>query len=381
MKIPQLFVATRKGLFTIAKHLGAWDIVDVSFEGDNVSMVLPDTRDGAVYVAIQHGHFGSKLHRSDDDGKTWKELTAPQYPPKPESEVDKDPIRGEDVAWSLQLIWSLEAAGDQRIFAGTVPGGLFYSDDRGESFNLCESLWLRPERRRWFGGGLDAPGIHSIVVDPADGNHVLIAVSCGGIWRTRDGGGSFTLEGKGMHASYMPPERRQDLDIQDPHRLVQCASKPEVLWVQHHNGIFRSTDYAESFVEISGAKPSSFGFTVAAHPKDPEVAWFVPAARDDRRIPVDRRVAVMRTSDGGRSFEPLTRGLPDQFAYDLVYRHALDVDATGALLAFGSTTGNLWISENGGDAFATVSQNLPPIYAVRFQHPHAAPALERVQAA
>jgi hypothetical protein len=76
---------------------------------------------------------------------------------------------------------------------------------------------------------------------------------------------------------------------------------------------------------------------------------------------------VNRTRDGGKTFETLSRGLPQQHAYDLVFRHALDVDDTGERLAFGSTTGSLWVSENGGDAWQTVSLNLPPIYAVRFE--------------
>ncbi len=69
---------------------------------------------------------------------------------------------------------------------------------------------------------------------------------------------------------------------------------------------------------------------------------------------------------GGKSFETLRNGLPQEHAYDLVYRHALDIDAAGERLAFGSTTGNLWISGDQGDSWQGVSQHLPPIYGVRF---------------
>jgi hypothetical protein len=48
----------------------------------------------------------------------------------------------------------------------------------------------------------------------------------------------------------------------------------------------------------------------------------------------------------------LTKGLPQHHAYDLVWRHALAVDASGERLAFGSTSGGLWISEDGGDAWS-----------------------------
>ena len=62
----------------------------------------------------------------------------------------------------------------------------------------------------------------------------------------------------------------------------------------------------------------------------------------------------------------MTNGLPQGHAYDIVYRHALAIDQTGDRLAFGSTTGGLWVSEDQGDSWASVSHTLPPIHAVRF---------------
>jgi hypothetical protein len=95
----------------------------------------------------------------------------------------------------------------------------------------------------------------------------------------------------------------------------------------------------------------------------------VPAIKDEKRIPMGGKVVVNRTTNGGKSFKTLTKGLPQKNAYDLVFRHALDIDETGERLAFGSTTGSLWISEDGGDSWQTISSNLPPVYAVRFEKP------------
>jgi hypothetical protein len=109
-----------------------------------------------------------------------------------------------------------------------------------------------------------------------------------------------------------------------------------------------------------------FGFAVAVHPRDPDTAWFVPAIKDERRIPVDGKLVVARTRDGGASFEVLSRGLPTEPSFDLVYRHGLAIDATGERLAFASTTGGLWITENGGDAWSMLPARLPPVLAVAF---------------
>jgi photosystem II stability/assembly factor-like uncharacterized protein len=357
-------------LFTLERGASGWAISRASFLGDNCTLVMHDPRSGELLAALDHGHFGVKMHRSRDAGATWQEIAAPRYPEKPADYVPKTPAEGRPVEWSLKLVWALEPGGPKEpgvIWCGTLPGGLFRSEDGGDSWELNRPLWDDPRREEWFGGGADQPGIHSICVDPRDPRHVTIGVSCGGVWSTRDSGRTWQLGGKGMRAEFMPPERQFDPGIQDAHLVAQCRAKPDVMWVQHHNGIFRSTDAAASWSEITDVKPSAFGFAVASHPGDPETAWFVPAVKDEKRYPMDGRVVVNRTSDGGKSFETLTRGLPQQHAYDLVFRHALDIDESGERLAFGSTTGSLWVTEDGGDQWQTVSTNLPPIYAVRFE--------------
>jgi hypothetical protein len=356
----RLFVATRKGLFEFRRDgLGGWAIAATSFLGSPVSMILPDARDGALYAALDLGHFGVKLHRSEDGGGSWAELNAPSYAGV-----------GEDMAEppSLGLLWSLETGGPDEpgaLWAGTIPGGLFRSEDRGASWSLIRSLWDQPLRSKWFGGGYDKPGIHSILVDPRDSRRVAIAVSCGGVWETRDGGATWQIGGRGLRNAYMPPDQAQDPATQDPHRMVRCKGAPDNFWIQHHNGIFRADHGIEEWEELA-PEHSRFGFAVAAHPERPGSAWFVPAVKDEYRYPADGRLIVTRTTDGGKSFETLTEGLPATPAYDLIYRHGLEVDESGERLAMGSTTGGLWTSDDAGDRWSEVPVRLPPIYAVRF---------------
>ncbi|CAL94915.1 WD40/YVTN/BNR-like repeat-containing protein [Azoarcus olearius] len=365
----RLLVATRKGLFILHRGAdGGWPISRPHFLGEPVSMALGDARDGSVYAALNLGHFGVKLWRSGDDGAHWEACGVPVYPPQPEDLPPPAPDGPPPAPWSLQQIWALEAGGADQpgvLWAGTIPGGLFRSDDHGANWALNRPLWDRPERLQWFGGGYDHPGIHSICVDPRDSRHLTVAVSCGGVWQSRDGGGEWACTTEGMYADYMPSERRADPVIQDPHRLVQCAAHPDSLWVQHHSGIYRSTDGGAHWQRIE-ATPSSFGFAVAAHPRDPDIAWFVPAVKDECRVPVDCRLVVTRTRDGGAHFEASDAGLPHPPAYDLIYRHCLAVDSSGDRLAIGSTTGALWLSDDGGDHWRCLSPHLPPIYCVRF---------------
>lgn len=356
-----LRVATRKGLFTLTDEGGRWRIGPAAFLGDPVVSVLDDARDGALYAALNLGHFGVKLHRSRDRGRNWQELPAPVYPPQPQ--------HAEGPPWKLVLLWTLEAGATAEpgvLWAGTIPGGLFRSDDCGESWSLVRALWDREERLKWMGGGYDAPGIHSIIVDPRDGRRVTVAVSCGGVWRTEDGGAGWRNIAQGMRATFMPPDQAGDPDIQDPHRVVASAVEPDSLWCQHHCGIFSRPAGSDVWRQIGSAPVSDFGFAVAVHPNDPATAWFVPAASDQHRVPVGGRLVVTRTRDGGSRFESLSRGLPREACYDLVYRHGLDVDESGNVLAMGSTTGNLWLSRDQGDSWELVCGTLPPVYAVRF---------------
>jgi photosystem II stability/assembly factor-like uncharacterized protein len=365
---PRLYLGTRKGLLQAEKRNQGWELTRMSFLGVPVPMLLPDTRDGTVYAAVEHGHFGTKFHASTDAGETWEERQAPAYPPKPEGAADVvNFVNQQPIPWDLKKIWALEAgAAEGELWCGTLPGGLFHSKDRGASWRLVESLWNDPGRAKWMGGGAEWPGIHTILVDPRDRRRVLLAVSCGGVWESRDDGGSWRNIGEGIRADYAPPELAYDPGGQDAHRIAWSAADPDTLWMQHHNGIFHSTDGGLQWREIDNANPSSFGFAVVMHPLDPQTAWFVPGVKDELRVACDGALCVMRTRDGGRSFEPLRTGLPQTHAYHLVYRHCLDVTGDGRTLAFGSTTGSVWISEDGGDSWSRLSAELPPIYCVRF---------------
>jgi hypothetical protein len=162
-----------------------------------------------------------------------------------------------------------------------------------------------------------------------------------------------------------PPEMVGNLVTQDVHRMVQCPSSPERLWVQHHCGVFRSDDGGLTYSAVPDVSPSVFGFGVAVHPRRPDQAWFAPAVKDECRVPVDGKLVVSRTRDGGRSFDVLRTGLPQQ-SYDLVYRHGLAVDESGERVAIGSTTGGLWVSRDEGDTWQGLAERLPPVHAVTF---------------
>ncbi len=351
----QALIATRKGLFSLSDDS---TLSLLAFEGVPVSMLLTSDQHDVWYAALDHGHFGVKLHRSDDAGHCWNEVSTPAYPKVDDTEEGA----------SLELIWSLEYASVEdplTLWAGTIPGGLFYSTDGGESWSLNESLWTLKNEQQWFGGGYNSPGIHSICVDADNKNKITVGVSVAGVYVTTNGGNSWENKSLGMRAEYMPPDKQFNAVGQDPHKLEVSTADSNRLWVQHHNGIFISSDASENWTEIKNVKPSVFGFALSVHPQDTDTAWFVPAIKDECRIPLDAKLVVTRTRDAGATFETLSNGLPVN-SYDLVYRHGLDIDSSGEKLLMGSTTGNVWMSNDQGDNWKTLSNYLPPVYAVKF---------------
>jgi photosystem II stability/assembly factor-like uncharacterized protein len=354
-----LMLGTRKGLITYERGTTGWKLKDTSFLGIPVSLTHVDSRSATWWACLDHGHWGRKLHRSKDRGNSWEEVAAPKYPEGAEVKSG--------VAAAVRYLWAFAEGGsdkEQTLYVGTEPGGLFESTNGGESFSLVESLWNHPSRiDHWFGGGRDHPGIHSIVVDPRNSDHIYIGISCAGVFETWDRGKTWSVKNQGLRADYLPDPQAEV--GHDPHLLVACHSQPDVLWQQNHCGIFRSTDGANTWNDITDPEgPAKFGFAIAVAEDNPDRAWVVPAISDEVRVAVDGAMCVCRTDDGGQSWTDFRAGLPQTDCYDIVFRHALDVQ--GDTLSFGTTTGNLFLSNDRGEHWDCLNSTLPMIYSVAF---------------
>ncbi len=368
MSAKTLLVGTRKGLIEYRPAGGSWKTQRISHAGNPVEYAFHDARSDMQWASLDHGHWGEKLHRSRDGGDSWEEVEIPKFP-QGEVVPDRFGNKGATKPARVENIWVISPGADDqpnRMYLGTNPGGLFQSDDGGDSFDLVTPLWNHPSRMgNWFGGGRDTPGIHSIVVDPRDSKHLYVAISCAGVFESRDDGDTWQPRNKGLAADFLPDP---SVDVgHDPHFIMACQEHPDVLWMQNHCGVFRTTDGCESWDTLhTDDGPVKFGFPVAAHATEKDTAWVIPGVSDEKRMTIDGQLCVYRTQDGGKSWQPQRNGLPQEHAYDVIYRHALDID--GDTLCFGSTTGNLYFSHDRGDSWECLSNNLPPVYSVRFGH-------------
>lgn len=329
----------------------------IHFRGFATNMVFVDRRNNRWWVGLNHKHWGQKLHYSDDNGASWNEVSTPSF------SGFNLPDGG---SAKLRQIWCMVEAGRDRqneLWLGTDPGGLFYSKDGGNSFQLVKSLWEHPSRtvEGWFGAGSDLPFIHSIVVNPENADHVYVAVSCAGVFETTDGGESWHPKNTGLKAAYLP---NPSVEVgHDPHVLLMSPIDTKVLWQQNHCGIYHSMDGGESWVDCSDKSGlPSYGFCMVIDEKDSAKAWVIPVQSDEERISPDLKMAVYHTDNFGDNWKSTSEGLPTKNCFDIVLRQAFAKQRE--LFVFGTTAGNLYYRHGSDSRWHQLESHLTKVNSV-----------------
>lgn len=345
-------IGTTKGLFLMKEGsiTGPWlkgqEVMSFAQLGERYLLASTDPR------------FGAVVRESSDGGESWSEPTGRTVAFSPED------------AASVARVWQLHV--DRRpgggVFAGVEPAALFSSPDGGTSFELVRSLWDHPHRKQWEpgGGGLC---LHTIVTHPERPDRIIVAISTGGVYRSDDGGQTWAPRNEGILARFLP-EPRVEFG-QCVHKVAVDAEGPDVLWLQHHWGIYLSRDGGDSWEEVGypgqpNGVPSDFGFPIVAHPVEPGTAFVFPLESDMYRCSPGGACRVYRTTDYGKSWEALGNGLPFSQAHLSVLRDAFDVGSEAPFpLVFGTRTGQVYGSADGGENWRLLTEHLPPVLCVR----------------
>ncbi len=353
-----LLVGTTKGAFLFRSNSARqrWQASGPHFPGLSVFAMVYDGRAGRhrMWAGAQSMPFGCNLHASDDFGKTWTNPETPnvQFP--------------SDAGVSLKQIWQIapgRADEPDTLYCGVEPAALFESRDNGASWSLVRGLFDHPHRPQWQpgGGGLC---LHTILPDPKNRGRMHVAISSAGVYRTDDGGLNWRPCNQNIRADFMPnkyPEFGQCV-----HKIVQNPGRPDRLFLQNHGGLYRSDDGGDSWRDISKGVPSDFGFPIVMSPRDPETVYVLPIESGMFRCVPEAKLRVYRTQNGGRSWEPLSRGLPQKDAYEIVLRDAMGADSLSpAGIYFGTRSGKLFGSRNGGNSWRLIRDGLPPIVCVK----------------
>lgn len=308
-----------------------------------------------ILVGSKSEHWGSVVSWSNDFGASWSE---------PADGNIKFPAGS---GMSLNAVWALEAAptiGPDVVFAGADPAALYRSDDRGETFYPVQSLLDHPERPYWM-PGFGGLCLHTILPHPRDPRRMIVGISAAGVYRSDDGGKSWTRRNKGVRIEGGPPHAPH-FGPQCAHKLRYDARNPDRIYLQNHPGVYRSDDGGDSWIDIAEGLPSQFGFPLVAHPSRADIAYLIPLESDHFRVPLEGAVRVWRTRDAGASWEPMGEGLPPRDAYFSILRDAFTSDGLDpAGLYFGTRGGQLFASADEGESWRSIADWLPAVLCVK----------------
>lgn len=392
MSTVRLLVGTRKGAFILTSD-GArksWEVSGPLFGGWEMYHLKGSPVDPMrLYASQTSSWFGQIIQRSDDGGKTWHQpgtppgepTTTPDGMPKGESNkfvYDTSDTTGRPLTthqwydgsqrpWEFKRVWHIEPSltDPDTVYAGIEDAALFRSTDGGKSW--AELASLREVKGPLWQPGAGGMCLHTILLDPGNPARMFIAISAAGAFRTEDGGKTWRAVNRGLKSQYELPD--PDADVGHcVHRIAMHRSRPNVLYMQKHWDVMRSDDGGDSWHEVSGNLPTDFGFPIDVHAHEPETVYVVPIKSDSEHFPPDGKLRVYRSRAGGNEWEALTNGLPQRDCYVNVLRDSMTVDSLDPCgIYFGTTSGQVYGSADGGDRWTPIVRDLPPVLSVEVQ--------------
>ncbi len=347
-----ILVGTTKGLFILEDRGGRHALTGPFCGGWPINHAVG--RGGVVLAAGGGKWFGNGVWRRV--GGDWA--------------VSEGPFEGAEQMWSV-------AFDGERVLAGSKPAYLYESRDGGDSWARLDGLTDQPGADQWMPGAVGLT-LHTILADGKGG--VWVGISAAGVFESRDGGRTWAMRNRRGNrpgpAGALPRDwgdgvefRREDEIFTCVHNLAFGAAEG-LIYMQNHQGVYRSRNAGEVWEEITHGLPSTFGFPVGAHPREAGKLWVFPLNGDSQgRWPVDNRALVWKSEDGGESWQPKGRGLPERDCYFTVLRQGMAVDGGSPCgVAFGTNSGSVFFSGDEGESWQEVARHLPTVLSVEFMH-------------
>jgi hypothetical protein len=161
-------------------------------------------------------------------------------------------------------------------------------------------------------------------------------------------------------SAYFLPDKYPEFG-QCVHKIARHPHYKQTFFLQNHHGVYRSRDDANTWEEIEYGLPSNFGFGLTVSQSGS--AFVIPLQKDEERFACDGKLRVYRSRDEGDSWQPLTNGLPQENAYEVVLRDGMT--SVGDEIYFGTKNGKLFVSGDDGDSWEMIQGALPEICCVK----------------
>ena len=357
-------VGTKRGLFLLQsdRRRERWSQRGPFLKGWPIFHATVDVRGTPrLYAAGASDTFATTVFAGDVAARKLtgakKPPVPPKLPPKPLAFAKKYSIPVAPRVWHVE---PARAAERNVLYAGTAPAGLFRSEDAGRTWEEVTSLTRHPTRKHWMPGA-GGMCLHSIQCDPADSRRMYVGISAAGVFRTDDGGKSWTPINRGV-AMFDGAAKNSGVGT-CVHKVLLHPAAPGRLYQQNHVGTYRTDDYGNTWRAIHKGLPCDFGFGLALDSRDADACLTVPLVPEGGMYrATEGALRVWRWN--GRGWRAHDDGLPGQ-AYVSVLREGMSsdpFDPTGVY--FGTGTGQVFASRDGGRRWKAIASYLPPVYSV-----------------
>lgn len=372
-----LLIGTTKGAFLMTSpDRKSWSVTGPHCNGWPINHMAADPETQTIWAAGGGDFHGAGVWRSTDGGETWAlaRLTSGMV----DNWADSDPefaaamgVTGDPLPFGndFSQVWSISYA-HGTLYAGTKPANLLTSTDGGQSFKNVEGLTNHPSRENWHGGAAGLV-LHTIVHHPSDPQKQWIGISAAGVFATEDGGATWDRRNRLSNAEACEHHNHPAAPANGEtghcvHNIMRAPGDADVLYQQNHHGVWRSSDGGRSWDDITDGLPSTFGFPIRVHPRDPNMIWTIPLNGDSQgRFPPDARAAVWKSADGGQNWQAKRNGLPQENCFFTVLRQAMAGDtAEPAGLYFGTNSGSVFASFDEGETWDELTAHMPTILSV-----------------
>jgi photosystem II stability/assembly factor-like uncharacterized protein len=356
----RLLVGTADGVSILerASSNAGWNLAGRALEGKHIGSLMIEPTRGVIFAGSQILRDSTSpggLYFSADDGKTWEKRSN---------------------GLSTEHVFSLRSVqeGDKPvIYAGTEPAGLFRSDDYGQSWRDLPALRTVPNTDKWmFPSPPNVAHAKTMAFDPRDPKTIYVGVEQGALLKTTDGGDTWReLE------SFSTP---QDRSYKDIHQITVRPTNPDELFMTTGPGLYHSSDRGETWEHLTlsaGGFRLGYPDQLIYSPADDQTMFMSGAAEDPGtwRQSHHAEATVMRSRDGGRSWEQAAKGLPQSMRAN-IEAMTIAISPSGFTLFAGTTDGTVFASEDGADSWHGIATGLAPVSKGRhfFNLQAAAPA-------